>query len=75
MFGCRWAAVGPGVAIMFLCASFLPSFAPGVVPSRGSTNQVTAGFAVSLFTFQVFALFGTSGSTGDVWNDERNMVL
>ena len=30
-------------AIMFLCAWRLPSFAPGVVPSQGSTNQNVAG--------------------------------
>ena len=29
--------------IMFLCASRLPSFAPGHRPSRGSQSQVTAG--------------------------------
>ena len=28
---------------MFLCASRLPSFAPGAVPLRGSKSQVTAG--------------------------------
>ena len=30
-------------AIMFLCASRLPSFAPGVVPSHRSRSQATAG--------------------------------
>ena len=28
---------------MFLCASRLPSCAPGCVPSHGSGNQITAG--------------------------------
>ena len=28
---------------MFLCASRLPSCAPGCVPSHGSANQITAG--------------------------------
>jgi hypothetical protein len=30
--------------IMFLCFSLLPSFVPGKVPSRGSENQVSAGW-------------------------------
>ena len=69
---CRWAAVGPGVAIMFLCASFLPSFAPGAVPSRASQNQVSAGsfeegvaagFAAKRTDWMTIAL----GSPKDKW--------
>ena len=34
--------------IMFLCASRLPSFAPGRWPSHGSKSQVTAGCVESV---------------------------
>ena len=34
--------------IMFLCASRLPSFAPGAVPLHGSESQVTAGCCLEL---------------------------
>ena len=39
--------------IMFLCDSFLPSFASGGAPSRGSRNQIAAGFSLLLRTGEV----------------------
>ena len=45
--------------IMFLCASRLPSFAPGHRPSHGSRSQVTAGihYSVYLVHYSASALY------------------
>ena len=44
--------------IMFLCASRLPSFAPGHWPSRASRSQVTAGWLDPINPWMVLAVLG-----------------
>ena len=60
---------------MFLCASCLPSFAPGVAPLRGSTNQVAAGSPVRAvepnISAQLLSVIRATSCSGTVSSEDH----